>query len=137
MNVVTNIVALASAAMLAAPAQAQFVKGNEAVSVRADGARKVETPPIPSATLGPPCKAVDPACWSLGAWLMLETADGLQECTELYARPETCRASTFGSLKRLRLWVVKVKGQWMQCPRPDIDSGCLSTKALPPVTTVQ
>jgi hypothetical protein len=67
---------------------------------------------------------------------MVETDKGLQECTEFYARPGTCRASTFGTEKRPRLWIVKLKGQWMQCPRPDAASGCVSMKALPPVTSV-
>jgi len=62
---------------------------------------------------------------------MVETRDGLQECTEFYARPGTCRPSTFGTEKRSRLWIVKLKGQWMQCQRPDISSVCVSTKALP------
>jgi hypothetical protein len=68
---------------------------------------------------------------------MVETDKGLQECTEIYARPGTCRASTFGTEKRPRLWIVKLKGEWMQCPRPDATSGCVSTKALPPVTGIQ
>lgn len=62
---------------------------------------------------------------------MLETPEGLRECTEIYARPGTCRPSTFGTEKRPRLWIVKVRGQWMQCQLPDIGSKCVSTKALP------
>lgn len=62
---------------------------------------------------------------------MVETADGLRECTEIYARPVTCRPSTYGTEKRPRLWIVKTRGQWMQCQFPDISSKCVSTKALP------
>lgn len=111
-------------------AAAQFVKGNEAVKVMPDGTKKVETPPLPSATLGSPCAADNPACTASG-WRMLETPEGLRECTEIYARPGTCRPSTFGTEKRPRLWIVKVRGQWMQCQLPDIGSKCVSTKALP------
>lgn len=113
-----------------AAASAQFVKGNEAVKVMPDGSKKVETPPLPSTTLGAPCVADNPACTASG-WRMVETPDGLRECTEIYARPGTCRASTFGSEKRPRLWIVKTRGQWMQCQLPDIGSKCVSTKALP------
>jgi len=121
---------MAVVAAAATSAQAQFVKGNEAVTFGAGGAKKVETPPLPAISLGAPCRADDPACASSG-WRMVETAGGIQECTEIYARPGTCRPSTYGSEKRPRLWIVKLKGQWMQCQLPDISSKCISTKALP------
>jgi hypothetical protein len=113
-----------------AGALAQFVKGNEAVTNLADGSRRVETPPLPKATLAAPCLASNPACTASG-WRMVETADGLRECTELYARPGTCRASSYGGEKRPRLWIVKTSGQWMQCQRPDVGSRCVSLQALP------
>lgn len=62
---------------------------------------------------------------------MVETAEGLRECTEIYARRGTCRASSYGTEKRSRLWIVKKGGQWMQCQLPDLGSKCVSTKALP------
>ena len=136
MNIYAGLLTLAAGGILAASAQAQFVKGNEAVALKADGSRLVEIPPLPSATLGPPCKAANAACTASG-WRMVETPDGLHECTEVYARPGTCRASTFGTEKRPRLWIVKVKGEWMQCPSPVISSSCVSMKALPPLTSVQ
>jgi hypothetical protein len=115
---------------LASAASAQFVKGNEAVKAMPDGTKKVETPPLPSATLAAPCSADKPACTASG-WRMVETGEGLRECTEIYARPGTCRSSTYGTEKRPRLWIVKMRGQWMQCQLPDVDSKCVSTKALP------
>ena len=111
-------------------ASAQFVKGNEAVKVVSGGAKQVETPPIPGAGLPAPCPAKKAGCASSG-WRMVETLDGLRECTEIYARPGTCRASTYGAEKRTRVWIVKAGGQWMQCQRPDLGSKCVSTKALP------
>ena len=78
---------------LASAASAQFVKGNEAVKAMPDGTKKVETPPLPSATLAAPCSADKPACTASG-WRMVETAEGLRECTEIYARPDrkaSCR----------------------------------------------
>ena len=129
MKAVRHLLALAALALAATTASAQFVKGNEAVKVMPDGTKKVETPPLPSTTLGAPCAADKPACTASG-WRMVETADGLRECTEIYARPGTCRPSTFGTEKRPRLWIVKTRGQWMQCQLPDIGSKCVSTKAL-------
>jgi hypothetical protein len=130
MRAIRHLLALVALALAATTANAQFVKGNEAVKVMPDGTKKVETPPLPSTTLGAPCVADNPACTASG-WRMVETPDGLRECTEIYARPGTCRASTFGSEKRPRLWIVKTRGQWMQCQLPDIGSKCVSTKALP------
>lgn len=130
MKAVRHLLALVALALATTNASAQFVKGNEAVKVLPDGTKKVETPPLPAATLGTPCSADNPACTASG-WRMVETPDGLRECTEIYARPGTCRPSTFGTEKRPRLWIVKTRGQWMQCQLPDIASKCVSTKALP------
>lgn len=130
MKAARHLLALVVLTLAATTASAQFVKGNEAVKVMHDGTKKVETPPLPSGTLAAPCPAERAGCAGSG-WRMVETVDGLQECTEIYARPGTCRASTFGTEKRSRLWIVKTKGQWMQCQRPDLESKCVSTKALP------
>lgn len=130
MKTYCNVVAVAALALVGTSASAQFVKGNEAVSMMPDGTRRVETPPLPAATLAAPCAADKPACTASG-WRMVETAEGLRECTEIYARPGTCRPSTFGADKRPRLWIVKLRGHWMQCQFPDISSKCVSTKALP------
>lgn len=130
MNAAVRVVVVAALGMASQVAGAQFVPGNEAVKVMADGSRKVETPPMPSGSLGAPCPAEKTACTASG-WRMVETPQGLRECTEIYARPGTCRPSTYGTEKRPRLWIVKSRGQWMQCQLPDLGSKCVSTKALP------
>ena len=130
MRAICCVLVQSALALATTTAGAQFVKGNEAVKVMPDGTRKVETPPLPSVTLAAPCKADNPACTPSG-WRMVETKEGLRECTEIYARPGTCRESTFGAEKRPRLWIVLVRGQWMHCQFPDITSTCVSTKALP------
>jgi hypothetical protein len=130
MRTVHRLLALVAFALASASSTAQFVKGNEAVKVMPDGTKKVETPPLPTTTLGPPCAAEKAACTASG-WRMVETPEGLQECTEIYARAGSCRPSTYGTEKRSRLWIVKTKGQWMQCQLPDLGSKCVSTKALP------
>jgi hypothetical protein len=133
MNAVRHLLALSALALAATTAGAQFVKGNEAVKVMPDGSKKVETPPLP--TTGPirstkPCLA-DANCHG-GAWLMVETNEGLVECTEAYARVGTCRKSTFGETKLLRVWVVRSAGKWLQCQRPDTASKCVDMFARPP-----
>ena len=130
MRVVQLIVVFAALVVGSSTALAQFVKGNEAVKAMADGSKKVETPPLPSVPLGKPCPAAQAGCAG-GGWLMVETSDGLVECTEIYARPGTCRPSTYGTEKRSRLWIVKTSSQWMQCQYPDVASKCVSTKSLP------
>ena len=133
MRVVLFIVVCAATVVGSSTALAQFVKGNEAVKVMADGSKRVETPPLP--TTGPvrstkPCAATE-KCHG-GAWLMVETNDGLVECTEAYARPGACRASTYGATKLLRLWVVKSGATWLQCQLPDVASKCVNMFARPP-----
>jgi hypothetical protein len=135
MKPIQMILAGAIATTLCANAAAQFVKGNEAVRVMPDGTRKVETPPLPSVPLGKPCPAHQGGCAG-GGWLMLETASGLVECTEVFARPSTCRASTYGTEKRSRSWIVKSRGQWMQCQFPELSNKCISLKSLP-ISAVQ
>ncbi len=130
MTAVQHLAALSALALATSGACAQFVKGNEAVSLAPDGSTRVETPPLPKATLGKPCPAASPACGT-GGWLMVETREGLRECTEIYARPGSCRGSSYGTEKRPRLWIVKSKGQWLQCERPSLDSKCVTTKTLP------
>ena len=110
-------------------ASAQYVKGNEAVRLMPDGSKRVETPPTAGAVLAKPCPAAKAGCAG-GGWKMVETQEGLVECTEIYARPGTCRTSTFGTEKRSRLWIVKSRGQWLQCQQPDLGSKCVSTKTL-------
>ena len=116
-------------------ASAQYVKGNEAVRLMPDGSKKVETPPLPSVPLGKPCPAAQSGCAG-GGWKMLETDSGLMECTEVFGRPGTCRASTYGKEKRSRSWIVKSKGQWMQCQIPELSGKCVSLASLP-VSAVQ
>ena len=130
MRSVVQRVASIAFVLMSGAASAQFVKGNEAVKVMPDGTRRVETPSTSGALLAKPCPATDPGC-SGGGWKMVETPVGLMECTEVYARPSTCRASTYGSEKRSRVWVVKIGAEWKHCPYPDSRRGCTSIKSLP------
>ena len=127
---ILSTAALSICVLWTSPAQAQFVKGNEAVRVLPDGTKKVETPPLPGMTLAAPCPAELAGCTPSG-WRMVETVSGIQECTEIYARPGACRPSTYGTEKRSRLWIVKTKGLWMQCQYPNLASRCVKTTALP------
>lgn len=120
-------------AVFSANASAQFVKGNEAVRTSATGERLVEVASLP--TTGPirkskPCLA-QAGCHA-GPWHMVETRDGLLECTEVYAREGTCRKSSYGTTKLSRIWVVKAGGQWLQCKYPDLGSKCVKVFAPPP-----
>jgi hypothetical protein len=120
--------ALVASALACQDASAQFVKGNEAVSSTAAG-NVILTPPVP-ASVGRIC-AANAKCHA-GAWRMVETETGLMECTEPWARLGSCRASTFGSQKMARVWVVKTGGIWAQCQYPDLSSKCTPIFARPP-----
>ena len=71
------IVLSASLTFAAAAAQAQFVKGNEAIRVDSKGTKQVETPPMPKDVLAKPCPAAQAGCAG-GGWNMLETTEGLE-----------------------------------------------------------
>ena len=125
--------ALIALALATSAASAQYVKGNEAVKALPGGGNRVETAPLPST--GPihgtqPCAAT--AGCHAGPWHMVETPDGLRECTEVYSRAGTCRPSSYGTSKLARLWVVKAGGEWLQCQFPDLGSKCVKVFARPP-----
>lgn len=124
----TTALAITGTALLAPNAQAQFVKGNEAVQMTATG-KQVTTPPIPP-SVGKVCAAL--ANCHAGAWFMVETRDGLVECTEPFAREGTCRKSTYGTEKLARLWIVKTGPTWRWCQFPDLSSTCKPMFARPP-----
>jgi len=118
-------------ALSASLSHAQFVKGNEAIQPLPGGGHKVQIAPMPTAArASQPCRA-DGNCHA-GSWRMVETETGLMECTDAYARPGTCRTSTYGTRKIARLWVVKSKGIWLQCQYPDLGSKCVPMFARPP-----
>jgi hypothetical protein len=116
--------------LAASAAGAQFVQGNAAVRALSDGSKRVETPPTAGALLAQPCPAKNPGC-SGGGWKMVETPSGLMECTEVYARAGTCRASSYGREKLARVWVVKAAADWKHCTFPKLDSHCVSITSLP------
>lgn len=120
--------AVASFTLICPAVHAQFVKGNEAVKVTAAG-KTVETPPI-QGRAGKLCPASDPC--HAGTWHMVETDRGLMECTEPFARPGACRASTYGVRKLPRLWIVKTGSVWQWCQYPDLGSKCVDMFARPP-----
>ena len=115
----------ASSALFCLAAHGQYVKGNEATQP----GKKVETPPVPS-SVSKVCEA-NAKCHA-GAWRMVETDSGLMECTEPWARPGSCRTSSYGSQKLTRVWVVKRGNEWVQCQYPDLASKCTPMFARPP-----
>jgi hypothetical protein len=134
MKPVRSLLATAVITFASAPAMAQFVKGNEAVKVMPDGTKKVETAPLPARGTARTTKlcAADAGCHP-GPWHMVETNDGLRECTEPFARASTCRASTYGSQRISRVWVAKKGSAWLWCQFPDLGSKCVDMHAKPPL----
>jgi hypothetical protein len=132
MKPLAPILVAASLAATATKAVPPFVAGNDAVRITASG-RTVLTPPAPP-SVGKPC-AARAACHA-GAWHMVETASGLAECTEPFARATTCRASTYGRQKLPRLWVVRKGAAWLWCQKPDVKSQCVDMAARPPANLI-
>lgn len=131
MKTLVHRLSLIAMVIATSAASAQYVKGNEAVQTLNNGKTRVHIAPLPK-TGRPlsPC-AAHGNCHP-GPWRMVETDAGLMECTEAYARESTCRPSTYGTKKLSRLWVVKSKGEWLQCQYPDLNSKCVPIFARPP-----
>lgn len=131
MKTLVRHLSLIAMAITTSAASAQYVKGNEAVQTTTTGKVQVQTPPLTqAASRRKPC-AADGNCHP-GLWRMVETDIGLMECTEPYARASACRPSSYGTKKLSRLWVVKSKGEWLQCQYPDLNSKCVPIFARPP-----
>lgn len=133
MKPIRHPVAATLLALAATAANAQFVKGNEAVNTLPDGTKSVEVPPYKrggQTGQTKPCEAG--ASCHAGPWHMVETPSGLKECTEPFARPSTCRDSTYGTKKLSRLWVVRSGTAWLWCTYPAIGKGCVDMNARPP-----
>ena len=127
-----RLVPVAVLAFHASLASAQFVKGNEAVRTLPDGRKRVELPPHSAGSSARRICAAEAGCHA-GPWFMVETTEGLRECTETLARPTTCRESTYGSERKSRVWVAKRGSTWLWCQYPDLDKKCVDMHAKPPL----
>jgi hypothetical protein len=128
----SHLLVIAALVFSSTPSMGQFVKGNDAVKVSAGGAKQIETPPLTGAAgRTRPC-AAEAGCHP-GPWYRVEINTGLVECTEPFARPGTCRASTYGARKLSRVWVAKHGATWVWCQFPDLGSKCADMNARPPL----
>lgn len=129
-----RIVALALALALAAGAAQAY--SNEAVRKLPDGRVEVELPPGPR-TLSARGMQTPRSPWTSGALpsYVIQTSTGLQECPWQWV-DGNCRPYVKGRDTRQRGWVVKRGGQWMTCPRRDVDAGCRGYYEFP-ATSVQ
>lgn len=122
-----------SASTLADDLHAVF-PGNQAVTVSATGKRHVEYSPQIT-TNADVRKGLHGEKMGVGygyttieralavrssVFYMIESIHGLLECTEMTIDPRACRPSTFGKVKLLRDWSVKLNGAWQHCKLPPI-----------------
>lgn len=108
-----------------------YAEGNEAVSKDSAGRRKVELPPMPVGGSGKPQRlTADPMPVATSPFVyMLETNDGLTECTHPYVRDGECQPSSIGTKKRSRIWMVKRNGKWWLCGGPARSAECYDPPA--------
>ncbi len=145
---VATFVALASTPGAHAQGRGPTAVYNEAVKV-IDGVRHVQLPPLSnddrvkfSVSLPPEKKTAETPqqAWLQGikwdtpereqqmGWIMVETDEGLVECTDPVYHPNQCRPSTYGQKLLSRTFLVLYRGQWMACVNPakvDKRNGCL------------
>jgi hypothetical protein len=130
MKAVRHLLALVAMALAATTASAQFVKGNEAVKVMPDGPRRWRRLRCHGRTSWQSPAQPTQGCHG-GGWMMVETQDGLRRVHRAYARPGTCRKSTYGTEKLSRLWIVKPGGSGCSAS-PRLGGKCVSIEGLPP-----
>lgn len=116
-SVFLSVSVLASAATLAADSTKSVFEGNEAVTAdKVTGERKVEYPPfLVKDAAQMPSWRTETNQGTPAIWYMIEGPNGLLECGGLTISPQACRASTLGTYKWRRHWVVKKAGQWVLC----------------------
>lgn len=111
-----------------APSAAQAALGptvayNEAVRV-VGGKRVVQLPP-PSKYTPPGWSVTKPGNHYGGSSpYMVETVDGLMQCTVPFYHPVGCEPSTYGTQRKLRTWIVLREGQWEGCIGIDQPKRC-------------
>ncbi|NRF71369.1 hypothetical protein HLB44_30730 [Aquincola sp. S2] len=108
-----GIVIVIGQAMAAPPVLTATLPYNEAVR-NANGKRQVELPPrnphypkLKIAKVGAP--------FGGNTHWMIEGPDGLLQCTSTVVTAESCEPSDIGTVKKLRTWVVLMKGAWHAC----------------------
>jgi acid phosphatase class B len=110
-------VALICAAASAAAADGSTAPYNEAVKI-VDGKRVVEVAPFPPSLKSflPITKSPDESGGVSTIIYSIETPQGLMDCNGFpYYNAKVCSPSSFGKLKRQRIWAVKLNGHWQQC----------------------
>ena len=130
-------VALAASAAIAPVVDAQPLtraQNNEVFYTDKEGKQRVMLPPMPRDGNGKPATPT-PDPYPLGDTrgslvYMIETGQGLIECSELHRR--LCRASTFGKRQQVRYWIVRRNGLWHMCNGPEATATCVVPIALEP-----
>lgn len=95
---------------------------NEAVRI-VGGKRVVELPPLNPYS---PKQFVPPAGSHVlrNHAYMVETPNGLLQCTVPFYAKAGCEPSTYGSVRQRRTWVVLHKGEWKGCIGLDAPKQC-------------
>ena len=119
----SHVLGLSTPVLVTSRAATQFVNDTEAVILRPGASKRAETRPRPATGSVSTLKApmANPTC-NAGPWLMVETSDGLVECTEVSARGEARRKSAYRAIKATRLWMVRPGAVWLQRQCPNIGS---------------
>jgi hypothetical protein len=121
-NLVIALTVLASLA--AGPALGQALsraEKNEVFYTDKDGKKRVALMPMTPGQQRPRYPTPMPT-GKLPEVYMIETEEGLRECSDLWRT--TCQASTYGVEQRGRRWVVRRGGVWLICNGPEVTAEC-------------
>jgi hypothetical protein len=116
-----TFIAIASISGTAAAQAPLRAEKNEVFYTDKDGKKRVALMPMAPNQQRPRYPTPMPS-GKLPEVFMIETEEGLRECSDLWR--STCQPSTFGVEQRGRRWVVRRSGVWLICNGPEVTAEC-------------
>ena len=115
--------------LAAISAERYLPEGNEIFYIDKEGVKRIMLPPPLIDRTGkrvvPKAKPLDKAVYLY----MIQTFDGLIECSEPAIEQGACRPSSIGNYVSYRTWVVRRSGKWLHCDGPSRQAKCWAPPA--------
>ena len=121
--------------LAAISAERYLPEANEIFTTDKDGVKRIMLPPVPVDRNGKRVVAKAKPLAAAVYLYMIQTFDGLVECSEPAIEQGACRPSSIGSYVSYRTWVVRRSGKWLHCDGPGRQAKCWAPPAQNEHTT--
>ena len=115
--------------LAAISAERYLPEANEIFTTDKDGVKRIMLPPVPVDRNGKRVVAKAKPLAAAVYLYMIQTFDGLIECSEPAIEQGACRPSSIGNYVSYRTWVVRRSGKWLHCAGPAKDAKCWAPPA--------